>query len=62
MDFDLKLMIFGIQLSLLGGFILISTTPYYQQSVGATGFLLIIVGTVLSLIGLLLQVKPQKPT
>jgi hypothetical protein len=59
MDIDLKL-IFGIQLSLLGGFILISTTPYYQQYVGAIGFLLIIIGTLLSLIWLLVRVKPQK--
>ncbi len=40
----------------------ISTTPYYQQYVGAVGFLLILVGTLLSLIGLLVRVKPQKQT
>lgn len=46
-------MIFGTQLLLLGGFIIISTPSYYQNSIGATGFLLMLAGTVVSLIGLL---------
>ncbi len=61
LDFDLKLMIFGIQLSILGGVILISTTPYYLPSVGATGFFLVVFGTILSLVGLLMRTGTKKP-
>ncbi len=61
MDFDLKLMVFGIQLSIMGGFILISTEPYYLPSVGAIGFLLIVFGTILSLVGLLMKTETKKP-
>jgi hypothetical protein len=61
MDIDLKLMIFGIQLSLLGGFIVMLTAPFFQEYVGEIGFLLIIVGTFLGLIGLMVRAKPQKP-
>jgi energy-converting hydrogenase Eha subunit C len=61
MDIDLKLMIFGIQISLIGGFIVVTNTSYSQQSVMNIGVLLIFIGTILSLVGLLVRVKPKKP-
>jgi uncharacterized membrane protein HdeD (DUF308 family) len=53
-------MIFGIQLSFLGAFMLFTTAPNYNTALALVGFLLIFVGIFLGLAGLVMKTAPNK--
>jgi hypothetical protein len=62
MDFDLKIMIFGLQIVLVGGFLFMMLPYTYYENISELGFLLMLVGVVIGIFGLLGQkTEPTKP-